>query len=223
MSHASFPQFGKRRAADPRACALLRSGAMASSASSLAPPHVERRALPRDRYDRIAVLLHWLMAVGVLAQLALGWWMLGVPKQPPGLRAGWFNLHKSIGMTLALLLLLRLAWRLAHRPPDFGRLLPAWQRRAARTTHWLLYACLVLMPLTGFLGSSFGRYPVLFFGHALPRWLPVWPAAKEAMSAVHWASAWLLMGLLGLHVGAALWHASRRDGVMRRMVWRFDR
>jgi cytochrome b561 len=181
-----------------------------------------RDASPRlqagARYDRVAIALHWAMALLLIAQLALGWWMLGLPKQPPGLRAGWFNVHKSIGLLLGALILLRLAWRLRHRPPDWGMLLPAWQQRAARWTHGLLYAGLVVMPASGDLGSSFGRYPVLFFGHALPRWAPEWPAAKAVLASVHLVSAWLLLGLLLLHVGAALRHALQRDGVLARML-----
>jgi len=175
------------------------------------------RAHAPARYDRVAIALHWAMALLLVAQLALGWWMLGLPKQPPGLRAGWFNVHKSIGLVLGALILLRLAWRLRHRPPGWGVLLPAWRQRAARWTHGLLYALLVVMPASGYLGSSFGRYPVLFFGQALPRWAPEWPAAKAWLSSVHLVSAWLLLGLLLLHVAAALRHALQRDGVLARM------
>ena len=66
------------------------------------------------RYSRAAIAMHWILALALFAQLALGWWMLDVPKSPPGVRAGWFNLHKSIGITLALFVLVRLSWRLAH-------------------------------------------------------------------------------------------------------------
>ena len=67
--------------------------------------------MPRDRYDKAAIALHWAIAALALAQIALGWWMIEIPKDPPGVRASWFNLHKSIGMTIGLLMLARLAWR----------------------------------------------------------------------------------------------------------------
>jgi cytochrome b561 len=76
---------------------------------------------------------------------------------------------------------------------------------------------MVLLPVTGYLGSAFTRYPVLFFGHALPRWSPDWPAAKELMSGLHEVLVWVFMALLVLHVGAALWHWLRGDAIASRM------
>ena len=69
------------------------------------------------RYTLTAIVLHWLIGIAVFAQIGLGLWMIGIPKSPPGVRAYWFNVHKSIGITIALLVLVRIAWRLAHRPP----------------------------------------------------------------------------------------------------------
>jgi cytochrome b561 len=168
------------------------------------------------RYSRAAIALHWILAFALFAQLALGWWMLGLPKSPAGLRAGWFNLHKSIGLTIALLVVLRLVWRLTQADPA-ATLLPRWQRRAARWAHRLLYACMAAMPLSGYLGSTFTRYPVRYFGMVLPQWNHDWPAAKQLMSSLHYAVAWAFMALLALHVAAALWHWSQRDGVTDRM------
>jgi cytochrome b561 len=169
-----------------------------------------------DRYSRAAVALHWILAFALFAQLALGWWMLDLPKSPPGLRAGWFNLHKSIGLTIALVVLLRVVGRSTHRAPA-DALLPRWQRNAAGCAHGLLYACMLAMPLSGYLGSTFTRYPVRYFGIVLPDWNREWPAAKQLMSDIHHAVAWLLMALLALHIGAALWHWLQHDGVMDRM------
>ena len=168
------------------------------------------------RYSAVAIALHWLIAVALIAQIALGWWMLDVPKSPPGVRAGWFNLHKSIGLCIALAIVVRLAWRTTHPMPD-AQGLPAWQRRAARASHWLLYACTAALPLTGLLGSMFTKYPVLFFGIPLPAWNHDWPLGKELMSLAH---VWLvraLMALIALHVAAALRHWWRGDGVADRM------
>ena len=167
-------------------------------------------------YSRAAMAVHWLLALALFAQLALGWWMLDVPKSPPGVRAGWFNLHKSIGLTIAFVVLLRIVWRATHPvAPDAA--LPAWQRVASRLTHAALYACMLVIPLSGYLGSTFTRYPVLYFGFALPDWNRDWPAAKELMSSIHFGVVWLFMGLVALHVAAALWHWVRRDTVCARM------
>jgi cytochrome b561 len=167
-------------------------------------------------YTRGAVAVHWLLAAALFAQLALGWWMLDLPKNPPGLRAGWFNLHKSIGLTIAAVELFRVVWRY-RRPCAADPQLPGWQRRAARATHALLYITMLVIPLSGYLGSTFTRYPVLYFGMALPAWNRDWPAAKQLMSSIHHGAVWLFMALVALHVAAALWHWMRRDSVCARM------
>lgn len=167
-------------------------------------------------YSPTAVALHWLLAALLIAQLALGWWMVDLPKSPPGLRAGWFNVHKSIGMVLGVLVALRLAWRASH-PVAQARTLPAWQRAAAEATHGMLYACMLLMPVSGFLGSTFTRYPIRFFGMVVPVPHLDWPLGKQLMSDIHMAAACAFIALIGLHVAAAAWHWLQRDGVVSRM------
>jgi cytochrome b561 len=169
-------------------------------------------------YDRTSIALHWIIGLALLGQFALGWWMVGVPKEPPGVRAGWFNLHKSIGITLGALVVVRLLWRLNHPAPLLPGVLPRLQQLAAKATHWGLYACMVVMPVTGYLGSSFTKYPIKYFGNSLPHWGWDWPAAKSWMSAIHFATAWIFGTLIALHVAGALWHLLRRDGVFMRML-----
>jgi cytochrome b561 len=173
--------------------------------------------LEDSRYDRVAITLHWLLALGLLAQIALGFWMIDIPKLPAGVRAYWFNLHKSIGLTLAALIVVRLLWRLVHRPPPLPATLPRWQRLAARASHGLLYLCMVALPLSGYLGSTFSGYPIRYFGLTLPNWGGKDEALKELLSTVHWTAAWLLVLLIGLHVAAALRHRLARDGLFERM------
>jgi cytochrome b561 len=174
---------------------------------------------PSDaRYTTTAIVIHWLIAFAVVGQFAWGWLMQEIPKQPAGPRADAFNLHKSIGLTLLALMIVRLLWRLAHRPPDLPTM-PAWQRRAAHANHALLYALLLAMPLSGYLGSVFSGYPVRFFGFVLPAWGAKSDAIKSAMSVAHAALAWLLAAAVALHVAAAVRHAWRdRDGVLGRMA-----
>ena len=171
------------------------------------------------RYTRFAVAMHWLVAAILLVQYPLGWWMQRIPKQPSGPRAEMFNLHKSIGLTLAALMLVRLGWRLAHRPPAMPPM-ALWQSRLARATHAALYVALVALPLAGYLGSAFSGYPVRFFGWVLPSWAPKDPALKEWMSSAHLVLAWLLAAALALHLAGIVKHvAIDRDGLLRRMAW----
>jgi cytochrome b561 len=169
-----------------------------------------------SRHTRIAIALHWAIALLLFAEIALGWWMLGVPKAPPGVRAGWYNVHKSVGLVIAVAVLVRMAWRASHREDDLASM-PPWQRVASQLTHGLLYACMLVMPATGLAGSMFTRYPIRFFGVALPVWQRDWPAAKELMAQVHEAVAWVFAALIALHVAAALWHWWQRDGIAARM------
>ena len=161
------------------------------------------------------ITLHWLLAVLLIYQLLLGWWMLDLPKSPPGLRAGWFNFHKSIGLSIFIVVLVRLLLRL--RDPVAPLALPDWQRRAAMGNHALLYACMLSLPLSGYLGSVFSGYRVRFFGFVIPSWTSAWPAGKQFMSALHLGLVWAFMSLVGVHVAAALWHWLQRDGVTARM------
>ena len=101
----------------------------------------------QSRYTKTAVVLHWLMAALLIAEFAHGWWMQQIPKQPPGLRAEAFNLHKSVGLILLALVLVRLGWRIAHPPPAFPPI-PAWQETLARANHFVLYAMMIAMPNT---------------------------------------------------------------------------
>jgi cytochrome b561 len=174
-----------------------------------------------EGYSRTAVILHWLIAALVLAQLALGWWMIDIPKNPVGIRAWWFNFHKSIGMTTGLLVIVRILWRATHPAPALPRTLPPWQRAAAKVSHVGLYLCLLTMPLTGYLGSSFTKYPIKYFGHAIPHWGWDAPALKELMSQIHYATVIVFMTLIAVHVAAAFRHLlTREDRIFQRM-WRW--
>lgn len=171
-----------------------------------------------DRYTKVAIALHWILALGILLQIWLGFSLDDIPRGSPE-RTGWVNFHKSTGITLAGLILARLAWRLAHRPPPLPATLPAWERTAARASHALLYACMIGAPLAGYVASNFSKYGIKYFNLVL---LPPWGVDDKAIYAVfntaHKALALALAGLILLHVAAALKHAFiDRDGVMRRM------
>jgi len=170
------------------------------------------------RYNRVAIALHWIVATLVIGQFALGWLMQEIAKQPPGARAAAFNFHKSLGLTLLALMLLRLTWRLTHKPPALPAAMPAWQSRLAHGTHWLIYATLIALPLVGYLGSEFSGYPVKYFGIALPAWLGKNPQAKDLMSLAHLALTWVLAGAVTLHLAGVVKHGLvDSDGLLARM------
>ena len=172
---------------------------------------------PSGRYTRTAALLHWVVAALVLGMIGLGWLMQEIPKDPVGPRVNAFNLHKSIGLTVLLLMLARAAWRMTHRAPELPAM-SAWQARTARVVHILLYVCLFVQPLTGYLGSAYSGYPVRMFGMVLPAWAPKSVPIKDAMSIAHLVNSWVLVAALILHLAGALKHAFfDRDGLLGRM------
>jgi len=161
--------------------------------------------------------LHWVIAAAVFAQIALGWLMQVIAKEPVGPRADAFNLHKSIGLTILLLMTLRLAWRATHRPPVLPEM-PPWQARAARVNHWILYVCLFVQPLTGYIGSAVSGYPVRYFGVMLPAWAPKSVILKDLLSVVHLIDSYILAAAIAVHVAAALKHQFiDRDRLLARM------
>jgi cytochrome b561 len=96
--------------------------------------------------------------------------------------------------------------------------MPRWQARTARTVHVLLYVCLFVQPLTGYLGSVFSGYPVKIYGFVLPSWAPKNDMLKDAMSVAHLVNSVVLVTAVGLHLAGALRHALiERDGLLRRM------
>ena len=171
---------------------------------------------PSERYTRTAIALHWLIAALVLVEFAHGWWMQEIPKQPPGLRADAFNLHKSAGLVVLALMLIRLGWRIAHRPPALPPMLK-WQTLLAKANHVLLYTMVIAMPLSGYLGSVFSGYPIKWFGVTLPAWGWADPTIKDWMSVVHLTTSWILLVSLCLHITGTIKHTLAGDRVMARM------
>jgi len=171
-----------------------------------------------QRYTGTAVLLHWLIAIGVFTMIGLGWYMSEIPKGTPD-RAFWFNLHKSIGVTVGVLVLIRIAWRLTHKPPPLPASMPAWELTSARISHGLLYACLVVMPVVGFLGSNFTKYGVKYFGIPIGPFFAENQALRDGLQEVHEITSYILVAVVIVHVLAALKHLILdRDGVFQRML-----
>ncbi len=173
--------------------------------------------MDRETHDRFSVLLHWLMAALLIAQLGLGLWMIELPKDNSGTRAWWFNVHKSMGMLLGLLIVVRASWALVRprvAPPD----MPRGKQLLARWSHRLMYVLMLVAPLSGFLGSVFSPYPIRFFGLRLPRLAEPWESAKEVLSVVHLWAVYSLLFLIALHLLAFVHHQFiLKDGLIRRM------
>ena len=167
-------------------------------------------------YALPALVLHWLVALLTVLMAALGWYMVSI-EDTPG--SGWFfALHKSFGLTVLGLMLLRWLWRTSHRPGPLPASVTVLQARIAAFTHVLLYLCLFLMPLSGALGAAFSKSGLAFFGHALPRIVAPDHAMSERLFGLHGVVLWVLVALLVLHVAAGLKHLLiDRDGVFQRM------
>lgn len=161
--------------------------------------------------------LHWLMAAGVLVMLALGSYLV---RMEPGLANLWlYGLHKTIGTGLLALIILRLIWHRISPPPMPLGPTTAWETRLAKTAHSLLYALLLIIPLSGWSASSATGIDVLIFDRwTLPPLAPVSEAWEKAGFAVHGIATKALMAVLILHIAGALWRARAGDGTLRRMV-----
>ncbi len=175
-------------------------------------------APPVPGYGRVAIALHWLVAAALFAQIGFGFLLDDLaPRGTPG-RAAMINLHKSLGICLGLFIAGRLVWRLTHAVPAFAGSMPRWQRRAAQAMHAALYACMLALPLAGYLASNFSKHGVRFFGTRLAPWGPDLTAVYAFFNGLHVVLSWLLCALIALHVLAALKHALiDRDTVFSRM------
>jgi cytochrome b561 len=173
-----------------------------------------------QKYNKVAIILHWLIALALVAQIAMGFWMGDLPKDASGIRAQWFNFHKSVGIVLIALIVIRLVWRLMHRPPELPAVLSDKQKKLTHWGHWALYALMVVVPVSGALGSSFSQHPIKFFAFELPR---LWDASQELkgfFSEMHEMAVFVFIAVVVGHIGAAILHAVARDGVMQRMSLR---
>jgi cytochrome b561 len=171
-----------------------------------------------NHYTRTAIALHWIVAALILFQIGFGWYLTGIPRGVPA-RSVVVNLHKSIGLTVGLLVLLRLAWRATHRPPAFPATLHAWEARLALWVHRTLYGCMLVMPLSGYLASNFSKFGIRFFGLlVLAPWGVDSRPVYVVLNSIHVATSYVFVALITAHVLAALKHALLdRDSVLARM------
>lgn len=169
-------------------------------------------------YGCVAKLFHWLVAILVLVMLMIGLGMHYVPSSWHGFT---YNLHKSIGVVVLFIMMGRLFWRLVNEQPALPHSVSQSQRYLAWLNHWALYVTLFIMPLSGWLMATASGHVPYFF------WLFHWSfplvglnqQLASWMVSVHYYTAWVLGGLITLHVLAALKHALiEKDGVVQRML-----
>jgi cytochrome b561/polyisoprenoid-binding protein YceI len=191
-----------------------------------------------NRYSAVAIALHWAVAVCILSMIPMGLWMTAAIEQPDSQALAYrvFQIHKSIGFLILALTVVRIVWRLTHRPPALPGGMKRWEAFAANATHVAFYALMLALPLTGWLYVSagwavaqdralevatswFGLFPIPH----LPGVAELAAGVKRALAfqamGAHAAMAWGAVVLVALHVGAALKHQFvDRDGVLAHMV-----
>lgn len=182
------------------------------------PMIVAPEAGRRDRHDLPTILFHWLIAALIIGLLCLGFWMTDLPKGSPD-RAFYFGLHKSFGVLAGVLILARILWRLSHKALPPASNLQNWEVRISWLNHRLLYLLMVIQPLSGYIGSAFGKYGVKFFGLNVATWASENPVLKRAFSEIHEIASVVLVALLALHILAALKHRFLdKDRIFQRML-----
>jgi cytochrome b561 len=175
------------------------------------------------RYNFLARALHWVLALALVGMFSVGLYMADLPFSPERLKL--YNWHKWAGVVVLTLSLLRLLWRVAHRPPELPALvelaMPNWQRRAQHATHAALYVLFFAVPLLGWAYSSAAGFPIVVFGlWQLPDFVPISESLADTLKLLHKLSAFGLAGLVLLHVAGALKHQLiDRDGLLYRMGW----
>ena len=168
-----------------------------------------------ERYSRGAIAFHWTIAALIIFNLWLGIAHDSLPKD-------WkvMPVHKAVGVTVLILTLARIGWRMAHPVPPMPTHMPAWERAAANASHFLLYAFMLIMPLSGWaMVSGVKRRPLEWFGLFDIPYLPVSQGVADIGHEVHEILGWGFVALIVVHIAAALrHHFLLRDNVLARML-----
>lgn len=181
---------------------------------------------PSERYTSVAITLHWLIALGIIGMILGGWYMTDLPDGAPG-QYFLFQMHKSVGITILLLTVARIIWRVMNPPPPLPEGMNALEKTGSHLVHLGFYGLMIAMPITGWLYSSVSvklDVPTVLYG------VLSWPdmpfvdglkteAASGVVNFIHSKLAWVAIGLLALHVAGAVKHElSAEEGVVKRMV-----
>jgi cytochrome b561 len=176
--------------------------------------YVTASGLPR--YNPLAQALHWLTAVFALAVLPLAW--VAVSLSASELKGSMFTLHKSVGLTILAIVVVRIVWRMIH-PAPADPAAPKALEVIARTNHWLLYAIFLIMPISGYLLSALsGRSTAYFWLFTIPGFEKN-EGLQKTFEAIHVFGQYAVYLLVLLHIVGTVWHlVVRRDGLLERML-----
>jgi cytochrome b561 len=170
-------------------------------------------------YDRIQRAFHWSMAAIIFTAIALGIWALYLDRNSP-IKSSLLFVHKSLGLTVLILVIARVAYRLIVGPPPYKQPLRKFNQVGSMVAHWLLYGLMIFMPVTGYVFTGAGGHPLPFYG--LFEWPSVVPkdkALSQLAGAFHYWGAWILCSVLAVHLSAVAWHHwAKRDEVLGRML-----
>jgi cytochrome b561 len=171
-----------------------------------------------DRYGVIHQFFHWSMALAIIGMLGLGLYMSDLPLGMDKVKL--YGIHKSIGILILCTVVLRLGWRLTSRIPPLPQHMKPHERMAAHISHLLLYTLMFAMPLSGWLYSSAAGFPVSVFGlFTMPDMVASDKNVRDILHEIHEYSAFLLIGLITVHISAALLHHFYyKDTILTRMV-----
>jgi len=172
----------------------------------------------QTRWGSIAKCFHWTVAIFIFVEFVLGWTAVSLPLSPAKLNL--FVWHKSIGLLVLLIVMLRLGWRLAGPVPQPPITMPRWQQTASLADHWLQYALMLLLPFSGWIIDSAANIPFrAFWLFSPPRLIGPSKLLEEFGKQAHLILSIGLAGVIVIHVVAALWHHFvARDNVLRRML-----
>ena len=193
------------------------------------------------KYTKTAIILHWLIGFGIIFMFFLGWYMGDLPKEAPksssydlfdlGLytwqlseevspRTFYFNLHKSLGISILALIIFRVFWRLTHPAPSLIKTMKVWEKKLASATHHALYLIMVLVPVSGVAMAVYSKYGIKWFGIPLAEGLGD-DAMRDIFKESHEIIGIILLLLLGLHILAVLKHTFvNKDGTLKRMTFK---
>ena len=196
------------------------------------------KTLP-DQYTSTAKVLHWLIAAGIIFMFILGWYMEALPKEAPksssynlfnlGIytwelaketspRSFYFNLHKSIGISLFVLIVFRFYWRFTHRPPALLETMKSWEKKLATAAHHGLYLLMILTPLAGIIMSIASKYGIKWFGIEIISGIDD-KGLRELFHEFHIIFGILILVILFFHISGALKHSLvDKDGTIQR-IW----
>lgn len=171
-----------------------------------------------ETYGLVAKTLHWFIALAIITMVIMGFVMDSLPLGPQKLQV--YGLHKATGIVILGLVVLRLLWRFTNPTPKLPSTMPWIERLAAHAGHAGLYLLMLAMPLSGWMMSSAAGFPVSVYGiFTMPDLVGANQAIRKFMHDAHGILAWAIIGLVSVHVLAALWHHFyHKDTVLRRML-----